>query len=297
MLRKVKLAAAKLRSEGIAGLLLALFRKVSPSRLRSFQGLLPYLDGKAGLEIGGPSAIFGSRGLLPAYVVADRVDNCNFSTETTWEGAVEAGSPFWFDKQHRPGRQYVAEARDLQFAPSDSYDFVLSSHMLEHSANPLAVLNEWRRLLRPGGMLLLVVPHRDGTFDHRRPVTLLSHLIEDFALGMTEEDLTHFPEILGSHDFARDPGAGNREDFIDRSLRNAYNRCLHHHAFDTRLAAAVVDYARFEIMAVEPVRPYHIVVAAIKPLGLDVPDNQAFLATDALYLRSSPFSKIGRAHV
>ena len=32
-----------------------------------------------------------------------------------------------------------------------------------------------------GGALLLVVPHREGTFDHRRPVTELEHLVADFV--------------------------------------------------------------------------------------------------------------------
>lgn len=71
--------------------------------------------------------------------------------------------------------------------------------MLEQTSNPLTALAEWRRLLRPEGGLILVLPHRDGTFERRRPVTSLQQLIEDFEHGTAEDDQTHIPEILRLH--------------------------------------------------------------------------------------------------
>ena len=46
----------------------------------------------------------------------------------------------------------------------------------------------------------LVVPHKDKTFDHNRPVTSLNHLEEDLDNDVDEDDLTHLPEILELHD-------------------------------------------------------------------------------------------------
>src|SRR3569833_417437 len=171
----------------------------------------------------------------------------------------------------------------------DTCDFVLSSHMLEHSANPLKALREWLRVLKPGGTLLLVLPHRDGTFDHRRPVTTLQHLVEDFERETGEDDLTHLPEILELHDLRRDPQAGGIEAFKERGQRNRENRGLHHHVFDTRLAVELVDFAGLQLRALESTYPFHIAAVATRLETGAQPDNTEFLRADAAYRSRSPF--------
>src|SRR6185503_5259726 len=47
-----------------------------------------------------------------------------------------------------------------------SLDYVLASHVLEHVANPVAALAEWYRVVRPDGIIYLIVPNRLSTFDH-----------------------------------------------------------------------------------------------------------------------------------
>lgn len=42
-----------------------------------------------------------------------------------------------------------------------TYDFVFSSHCLEHIQNPNAAIQHWWRILKPGGYMILVLPHRD----------------------------------------------------------------------------------------------------------------------------------------
>jgi SAM-dependent methyltransferase len=43
-------------------------------------------------------------------------------------------------------------------SPDESFDMVFSSHSLEHSIAPLFALWEWKRVLRPGGYLVIVTP-------------------------------------------------------------------------------------------------------------------------------------------
>ena len=71
-----------------------------------------------------------------------------------------------------------------------------SSHVLEHLPNPIAVLHEWLRVLKPGGALLFVLPHPDRTFDAGRPLTQLAHLIDDAEKSVGYEDATHRPPDL-----------------------------------------------------------------------------------------------------
>jgi SAM-dependent methyltransferase len=52
----------------------------------------------------------------------------------------------------------VASAADL---PDESVDIVVSNHALEHTLNPAAELRELRRILRPGGRLILWLPIDD----------------------------------------------------------------------------------------------------------------------------------------
>lgn len=280
---------AKLKAHGLGGLLGAAWRRLPRRPLACYRICRPFVQNKVGLEIGGPSQLFKRWHPLPAYPAAARIDNCNFAHRTVWEGDIAEEAGFRFDRRRALGRQYVAEATDLGQIASASYDFVLSSNALEHIANPLQALSEWVRVLKAGGLLVLVVPHKDGTFDHRRPVTALAHLIQDFERGTDEADLTHLDEILRLHDLSQDPEAGDFEAFRQRSERNLENRCLHHHVFDTRLAVEVVDHMGLQILAVEPFRPYNILVAAQKPMpGLAV-RNDPFLAVDAPPAWRSPF--------
>jgi SAM-dependent methyltransferase len=220
--------------------------------------------GKSGIEIGGPSQAFAHRGVFPVYPMVGNLDNCNFGASTVWEGSLQRGKTFVFDPAKPLGHQYLAETTALGELPSGSYDFVLSSHMLEHTANPILALLEWKRLLVDGGTLVLLLPDKRHTFDHRRPVTTLAHMIEDFNAGMGEDDLTHLPEILALHDLERDPDAGDMEAFKARSLRNAENRCLHHHVFDMRLAREVTEHSGFKVRALEAIGPHHLLLLAQK---------------------------------
>lgn len=271
--------------------------KIIPPRLDTHRRFRDRFAERIGLELGGPSPFFRPRGLLPVYAAAARIDNCNFGAQTIWEGTIREQQAFHYDPRRAPGKQFVAEAGELGFIPDGSYDFLLSSHMLEHSANPLRALYEWQRVLKPEGTLFLVLPHRDGTFDHRRPVTPLAHLIEDFERGIGEDDLTHLPEILALHDLSLDPGCGGLENFKARSAKNAENRALHQHVFDTRAAVELVGHARFQIHAVELAHPHHIAILATRTAAGVAPDNEPFLSNGAGYRTRSPFpsDRIGRS--
>jgi SAM-dependent methyltransferase len=266
-----------------------LVRRLNPERAAAWAALQPALAGARGIEIGGPSWMFGDKGLLPVYAAAGRIDNCNFGAQTVWEGAIDTSRGF-APRGVRLGDQHVSEATQLRFALDASCDFVLSSHALEHCANPIKALREWQRVLRDGGVLVLVLPHGEATFDHRRPVTPLAHLIDDFTADRTEDDLTHFDEILALHDPARDPGALDADAFRERSLRNAENRCFHHHVFDSTSVVRLLDQVGFEIQAVETFRPDHIVTVSRWRRSV-APANQRWLAAKAPYRQASVFER------
>ena len=53
------------------------------------------------------------------------------------------------------------DATFMAGVPDAFCDFVYSSHCLEHISNPYLALKNWWRILKPGGVLIIYVPHRD----------------------------------------------------------------------------------------------------------------------------------------
>jgi SAM-dependent methyltransferase len=252
------------------------------------------LRGARALELGGPSTVFAAGGLLPAYPVLERIDGVQFSAETIWHGTMGAGCYMLPDGTAK-GRLWILDASDLRAIAGASYDAVLSSHVIEHLANPLRALAEWRRVVRPGGHLLMVAPHLEGTFDHRRPVTPLAHLVEDERRGTGEDDLTHLEETLALHDFSRDVSDPATHAAWCRD--NLAHRTMHHHTFTTPSLLALLDRAGLVLLAAEARWPHDIYVLARFPAaGAPPPDNARFLGSRAPAVRRSAFRSDSRDH-
>jgi hypothetical protein len=147
--------------------------------------------------------------------------------------------------------------------------------------------------VRPGGHILLIVPHREGTFDRRRPVTSLAHLREDAARETGEDDLGHLDEILRLHDLRRDPGAPSRAVFEQRCRENPDSRAMHHHVFVSRSVVEVCRAAGLDVLALAPRRPFHIVCLCRSGPGPGAPLEDAQLAR---ILRRSTFASDRKAH-
>ncbi|CAF3335966.1 unnamed protein product [Rotaria sp. Silwood2] len=191
-----------------------------------------WVQNKTGFEIGGPS--HHTWGTFGVYDIATKVDVTNFAANTLWESGLTDDSPFIWNKQPK-GKQYIRDAVDLKGIPDEYYDFVLASHVLEHIANPFKGLLEWIRITRSHGVLLLLLPFKEHTFDHKRDIDRLEHLINDYHNQTSEADLSHLNEIVRLHDLAMDPPAGNINTFRERSEKNFQNRGLHQHVYDQEL--------------------------------------------------------------
>lgn len=63
---------------------------------------------------------------------------------------------------------------DAMALPQGQHDYVVSSHCLEHLANPVAAIEHWQTRIYPGGVLFLYLPHPD--MDYWRPENCRKHL-------------------------------------------------------------------------------------------------------------------------
>ena len=59
-----------------------------------------------------------------------------------------------FDFEH-------GDAHFIEGINDESFDFVYSSHTLEHMIDPSAAIRNWFRVVKKGGYLIVFIPHRD----------------------------------------------------------------------------------------------------------------------------------------
>lgn len=81
----------------------------------------------------------------------------------------------------------VASGDNLPFADS-SLDYVITSHVLEHFFDPIKALKEWHRVIKNGGYIFMIVPHKERTFDKDKQRTALRELIDRHEGRISEPD-------------------------------------------------------------------------------------------------------------
>jgi GT2 family glycosyltransferase len=134
---------------------------------------------------------------------------------------------------------------------TDRLDFVISSHVIEHLQNPIGSIVNAIRVLRPGGVFLLVVPEMRHTFDCDRPETSLEHALRDFVDGGEGTRMQAYREhVIFVHPRFQSPIPAERVDAEAEKICAA-GMDLHYHAWTRpgfeRLLAAASSFAPFEM--------------------------------------------------
>lgn len=88
----------------------------------------------------------------------------------------------------------IDNGEEVTTVPTESVDFVIANHLLEHTQDPISAIRNWLRVIKPGGVLYMAVPHKEYTFDRDRPVTPLEHVIRDHKEGPAWSRRAHFAE-------------------------------------------------------------------------------------------------------
>jgi ubiquinone/menaquinone biosynthesis C-methylase UbiE len=124
------------------------------------------------------------------------------------------------------------------------------------------MLQEIRRMIKPGGIVIVTVPNKLGTFDYMRPYTTFAHILKDFICDTKEDDKTHFQEAIDLlHDHCT-PDYSSREELRLLIENNIDTRQLHQHVFSEETLSRVVSEAGFRVvMLTKEVFPEIIIVA------------------------------------
>jgi SAM-dependent methyltransferase len=132
----------------------------------------------------------------------------------------------------------IDDAAALATVPDASEDFLIAAHVYEHMRNPVQALEAWCRVVRPGGLIYLVIPHRARTFDWRRTCTPLEHLVLDYQRPSAERDYEHFLDYAKRVHLARNPKDAIEE--ADRLL--ARDASIHYHVFEPSGFMSLLDW-------------------------------------------------------
>jgi predicted SAM-dependent methyltransferase len=98
------------------------------------------------------------------------------------------------DLDRIPEIDVVDDAGTLATFTDASVDFVIANHVLEHLEDPIAGLEHFLRVIRPGGTLLLTLPDARHTFDARRERTTVAHALRDHEEGPQTSRRQHYEE-------------------------------------------------------------------------------------------------------
>ncbi|MDH2311413.1 class I SAM-dependent methyltransferase [Methylobacterium brachiatum] len=126
---------------------------------------------------------------------------------------------------------------DLKEVNQGSLDFIIASHVIEHTRDPIGAITNAYDKLRPGGSLVLVIPDRDRTFDRKRPLTTLEHLKQDYYDPSHERDAQHHQEYH-SLAFPADP---EKYESIWRYSWNT-QKTIHYHTWLYETFGELVDW-------------------------------------------------------
>lgn len=220
---------------------------------------IEFFKGKYGIEIGGSSHIFTSEGSLPVYKVAKKMDNLDFSPSTFWSSGIKENNIYCPEMRMDNGESIFVDSDSLSKLNSEIYDFLLASHVIEHLANPIKTLSEWKRLVKPGGVLLIVAPCKRFSYDRDRKTTSIEHLVDDYLDEITEDDMTHYVEIIQKHKVQLDTTVENITELVERTKKNPENRIMHHHVFDLKLLKETGRKCGLYPVAYNYIYPRHVV--------------------------------------
>jgi SAM-dependent methyltransferase len=131
----------------------------------------------------------------------------------------------------------VADIETMDCIKDRSLDFVVANHVLEHVENPLRAFEMIHRVLRPGGIAFITLPDKRFSFDRKRPLTPLDHLIADYENGPKGSLAAHYDDYVEN---AFGLAGTERQIMVDQFLARHAN--IHFHVWDFEAMAMMFTY-------------------------------------------------------
>jgi 2-polyprenyl-3-methyl-5-hydroxy-6-metoxy-1,4-benzoquinol methylase len=119
----------------------------------------------------------------------------------------------------------------LSLFESERFDFVIFNHVIEHVANPIKVVSELFRIIKPGGHVVISAPDKNFTFDRHRALTSFTHLKEEYEKNVTVVTEEHYIDFLRG---IRPEFFNLSPDKLQERINHVRNRREHAHVWDSQ---------------------------------------------------------------
>ncbi len=137
-------------------------RKMGENYRKTSQLINKYLYGLNGIEIGGSGKSFGLESQKGSYANVDIIDAETRAKNKGWKTSQLVN--------------ILSPGDELPFK-DNVFDYVFSSHVIEHFYDPIKAIKEWYRILKKGGYIFMIIPHKERTFDRNRDLTSFIELM------------------------------------------------------------------------------------------------------------------------
>lgn len=134
----------------------------------------------------------------------------------------------------------VDNAETLSTFEDETQDFVIANHVYEHTEDPIRTLENWLRVLKPGGVIYAAIPDKRFTFDRKRECTPFAHLMYDYVNGPLVSRMDHYIDWFTNADFS-DLGIHVKER-ADAAFKEHAN--IHFHVWDYNGIAELFEQFR-----------------------------------------------------
>jgi SAM-dependent methyltransferase len=150
--------------------------------LDRWREILRYIGtGTRGIEVAPWYKPLVPRGSEREVVVLDVFDRANLVARAETDPNIDQAMIPQIDEVDLVGSACeIAELARTRFGDETQFDFVVSSHNLEHLPDPVRFLRGCGALLAPGGVVAMVVPDKRACFDYFRPHSSLAEMLQAF---------------------------------------------------------------------------------------------------------------------
>jgi SAM-dependent methyltransferase len=126
-------------------------------------------------------------------------------------------------------------------------DFVIANHMIEHCQSPIESIENWLRVLKPGGVLFMAVPDKRYTFDVHRAITPLGHVVRDYREGPHWSRSMHFREVVSGDANSDDTSRSEDEIAAAAQRLSDDDYSIHFHVWTQAEFLQLLLYCRHDL--------------------------------------------------
>ncbi len=114
----------------------------------------------------------------------------------------------------------IGKAENLEME-SASQDFIIANHLIEHTEGTFQTLENFCRILRPGGILFMAVPDKRYTFDRFREPVSYEHLLHEYKHGFITSRREHYTDWVNNVNVKH-----QKQDLTKIQREKKINQCL-----------------------------------------------------------------------